>query len=126
MFRSSKFSRKDLKFQKAYPKYSNSDCSEFELLLIYFLDKNHNNEMDWQNLTFALDYLASTGTTFSTEQRLAIQSSLIVLQNDNQFARMQFWGRIQGTQNDYYIVCGVGKDYIKDRVYFYRLVVSIS
>jgi radial spoke head protein 9 len=79
-----------------------------------------NNKMDWRGMNFALDYLASTGTVFSVEQRVAIQSSLTVLQQDNKFNHVHFLGKICGTERDYYMVCGIGKDYLKDRAYFYR------
>lgn len=77
--------------------------------------------MDWQTLTFAFDYLVTTGVTFSTESRVAFQASLIGLKKDNKFSRVQLFGRVEGVNNDYYIAVGIGTDYIKDRVYFYRL-----
>lgn len=77
--------------------------------------------MDWRKLNFAMDYLASTGTVFSVEQRVATQAALTVLQQENQFKHVHFMGRILGTENDYWLVCGIGNDYLKDRTYFYRL-----
>jgi hypothetical protein len=76
--------------------------------------------MDWRGINFALDYLASTGTVFSVEQRVAIQASLTILQQDNKFNNVHFLGKVFGTERDYYLVCGIGKDYLKDRTYFYR------
>lgn len=81
--------------------------------------------MDWRGMNIALDYLASTGTVFSVEQRVGIQSSLTCLQQDNKFNHVHFLGKICGTESDYYLVCGIGKDYLKDRTYFYRFVVIL-
>ncbi|CAL8111593.1 unnamed protein product [Orchesella dallaii] len=75
--------------------------------------------MDWKSLNFAMDYLASSGTVFSVEQRLATQSALTLLQQENQFKQLHFIGKILGTENDYWLVCGIGNDFLKDRTYFY-------
>ena len=77
--------------------------------------------MEFDSLNFFLDHLASTGTTFSLEHRIAIQASLLTLCNDNHFQNVHFWGKILGTDNDYYIAYGLGQDYLKDRTYFYSI-----
>jgi len=75
--------------------------------------------MDWKKLNFALDYLASVGTLFSVEQRVQMQSSLTILQKENQFENVHLVAKINGTERDYFIACGIGKDYLKDRTYFF-------
>jgi len=75
--------------------------------------------MDSRKLHYSLEYLTCAGIGFPIEFRLAIQSSLALLKKENQFKYAQFIGRINGTQNDYYLSCGIGVDYILDRTYFY-------
>ena len=74
--------------------------------------------LDFENLTPYMDYLA--GSMFlSTEQRAAIQSSLVILKHEMRFSHLCFWGRIHGTQADYFIVQGVeGIDWYNRRTLF--------
>lgn len=48
-----------------------------------------------------------------------IQHSLIVLQTENKFDNIYFWGRIDGVDNDYFIAFGYMNDLLSDRRYFY-------
>lgn len=61
------------------------------------------------------------GIKLSPEQKILIENSLIVLQNENRFADMYFWGRINGIENDYYIAFGYTRDCLRDRKYFFSI-----
>ena len=69
-----------------------------------------------------IDYLGSSGFVLSTEQKAALQSSLVILKNNYKFRRVLFWGKILGVKTDYFIVQGVGKDELRDRKTLYRYV----
>jgi len=68
-----------------------------------------------------VDYISSSGAILSVEQKAALQSSLVILKNQQKFKSVEFWGRIDGTRNDYFIVQGVGTDQLKDRKTLYSL-----
>jgi len=74
--------------------------------------------LDFENLSSYMDYLA--GNMFlSAEQRAVIQSSLVILKHEMKFSHLCFWGRIHGSQADYYIVQGVeGIDWYNRRTLF--------
>ena len=67
-----------------------------------------------------VDYVGSSGVILSTEQKAALQSSLVILKSNYKFHRVLFWGKILGVKNDYFIVQGVSKDELKDRKSLYR------
>ena len=77
--------------------------------------------MDADNLHLTIDFVSSSGVILSVEQKSALQSSLLILKNQQKFQRLQFWGKILGVRNDYFIVQGAGKDELKDRKTLYRL-----
>ena len=81
--------------------------------------------MDIEGLHMCIDYVGSSGVILSTEQKAALQSSLVILRNNYKFARVVFWGKILGVKNDYFIVQGVGKDELKDRKTLYRNVQEV-
>lgn len=76
--------------------------------------------MNSDSLNQNLDYISSSGAILSVEQKAALQSSLIILKNQQKFNLVEFWGRIDGTKNDYFIVQGIGTDQLKDRKTLYR------
>ena len=78
--------------------------------------------MDSDGLHLDVDYVASSGVILSVEQKAALQSSLVILKTQQQFRRIQFWGKILGYKMDYFIVQGVGKDELKDRKTLYRYI----
>jgi len=60
--------------------------------------------MDASTFHLSLDHLAGQGVVLSTEHSVALQSSLLLLQNSQEFARLRFWGKILGSGvADYYI-----------------------
>eukprot|EP00730_Choanoeca_flexa_P011870 TRINITY_DN2870_c0_g1_i1.p1 TRINITY_DN2870_c0_g1~~TRINITY_DN2870_c0_g1_i1.p1 ORF type:complete len:146 (+),score=14.65 TRINITY_DN2870_c0_g1_i1:59-496(+) len=66
--------------------------------------------MDLSQLTIGLDYAAANGIVLSTEKRVAIDTSLVLLQNAEQFKHIAFWGKIQGITTDYFIAQGYNDD----------------
>lgn len=77
--------------------------------------------MEFETLNFTLEHLATVGRAFSLEHRMTLKSSLIGLCKENQFQTVHLWGIIYGTENDYFIAYGIGRDYLSDRTYFYSL-----
>lgn len=77
--------------------------------------------MDAEGLHLNIDYVGSSGVILSTEQKAALQSSLIILKSNYKFRKVAFWGKILGVKDDYFIVEGIGKDQLKDRQTLYRL-----
>lgn len=76
--------------------------------------------MDAEGLHMAVDYVGSSGVILSTEQKAALQSSLVILKSNYKFRGVKLWGKILGVKSDYFIVQGVGKDELKDRKTLYR------
>jgi len=75
--------------------------------------------MDSVSLHLNIDYVGSSGVILSPEQKAALQTSLVILQNENKFCRVYFWGKIFGVKDDYFIAQGVGKDEFAGRRTFY-------
>ncbi|KAF4519892.1 hypothetical protein B566_EDAN005233 [Ephemera danica] len=59
------------------------------------------------------------GEYLNIEQDLLLQTALYLLKKENNLKSIQFWGKISGMQNDYYIICGRGDDYFKNMKLFY-------
>jgi len=78
--------------------------------------------MESEGLNMNIDYVGSSGFILSTEQKAALQSSLVILKNNYKFSRVLFWGKILGVKKDYFIAQGVGKDELKERKTLYRYV----
>ena len=81
------------------------------------------NRMEADTLHLDIDYVGSSGIILSTEQKAALQSSLVILKSNYKYKRVLFWGKIFGVKNDYFIVQGIGMDELKDRHSLYRLVI---
>ncbi|BFZ08020.1 hypothetical protein BsWGS_11059 [Bradybaena similaris] len=75
--------------------------------------------MEAGDLHLCIDYVSSGGIVLTSEQKAALQTALVILQNENRFYRVYFWGRIVGVKEDYYIVQGVYKDEFAGRKSFY-------
>jgi len=79
--------------------------------------------MDSEGLTLSVEYLATTGIVLSTEQKAALQTSLVMLQNAQKFHKVQLWGKVVGIKESYFIACGIGRgNELIDRKFLYRLV----
>lgn len=75
--------------------------------------------MDLDSLLNNLDICGQFGHVVSTEDSLVLHNSLLLLQNENHFRKIYFWGRICGVDNDYYIAYGYVKDILIGRVFYY-------
>lgn len=75
--------------------------------------------MDSDNLLSDIGYFGSSGVILSSEQRSALQTSLILVRTQNKFQRVLFWGKIQCIKKDYFIAVGIGKDELRDRKYLF-------
>lgn len=59
------------------------------------------------------------GLLLNAEQQALIENSLIILQSENKFQYIFFWGCINGLENDYYIALGYLKDCLRGRRFFF-------
>ncbi|CAG5135006.1 unnamed protein product [Candidula unifasciata] len=75
--------------------------------------------MESRTLHLSIDYVGSSGIILSPEQKAALQTSLTILQNENKFNRVYFWGKILGVKNDYFVAQGVYRDEFAGRKTFY-------
>lgn len=76
------------------------------------------------NLSEILDSLSISeqiGHILSTEESIILHNSLLILQNENHFRKIYFWGRIFGLDNDYYVVYGYRNDVLYDQLFYYSL-----
>ncbi|XP_074030518.1 radial spoke head protein 9 [Leptinotarsa decemlineata] len=74
------------------------------------------------NLNLVLKSLDSTGHfghIISVEEGMILHNSLLILQNENHFKQVFFWGKILGSENDYYVAYGYTRDIIYGKVYYY-------
>ena len=82
--------------------------------------------IDAKSLLLDVEHLAYAGIVLSIEQRASLQTSLAIVREQYKFNRIFFWGKINGTKEDYYVAVGVGKDEIKQRTFLYRSVHTIA
>ncbi|KAK4886650.1 hypothetical protein RN001_002921 [Aquatica leii] len=75
--------------------------------------------MNVDSILNSLDILGHFGIIISTEESMVLYNSLLLLQNENHFRKIYFWGRIDGIERDYYIVYGYVKDALEGRIYYY-------
>lgn len=71
--------------------------------------------MESKSLHLSVDAVGSSGFILSPEQKAALQTSLVLLQNNQKFKNVVFWGKIIGGREDYYIAQGVTKDYLSEK-----------
>ncbi|XP_060531950.1 radial spoke head protein 9 homolog [Cylas formicarius] len=74
------------------------------------------------NIDSVLDSLQLIGTfghIISTAESLILHNSLLILQTENHFQNVFYWGKILGTEDDYYIAYGYSKDILLKRTYYY-------
>jgi len=79
-----------------------------------------SSAMDSQNLHLYIDFVGSSGVILSSEQKAALQTSLVILKSNNRFSRVKFWGKILGIKDDYYIAQGFANDQFAEKTTFYR------
>ena len=63
--------------------------------------------MDSSDLLSSLDILASSGVVLSTFMRAVLENSLTLLRDAEKFESVRFWGKISGSQAEYYIAQGL-------------------
>lgn len=69
-----------------------------------------------------LQLMHQTGFTLTDLESALIENSLTILQSDNKFREIFFFGRIETTgPGYYYIAFGYGCDILQDRKFFYSL-----
>ncbi|KAF9418380.1 hypothetical protein HW555_004810 [Spodoptera exigua] len=65
------------------------------------------------------EYVNVNGMMFTDELICLLQNSLTLLQVENHFIHMQYWGQIYAVDYDYHIAVGINADAVADRKYFY-------
>jgi len=71
--------------------------------------------MESHNLHLNIDFVGSSGIVLSPEQKASLQASLVILQNNQKFAHVHFWGKILGVKDDYYIAQGLSNDLFAEK-----------
>lgn len=67
----------------------------------------------------SLDLTGHFGNIISTEESIILHNSLLILQNENHFKQVFFWGKIYGIEKDYYIAYGYERDILTGKVFYY-------
>lgn len=75
--------------------------------------------MNLDSILNTLETSGHSGHVITTEESLVLYNSLLLLQNENHFRRIYFWGRIFGADKDYYIAYGYVRDALTGRIYYY-------
>lgn len=75
--------------------------------------------MDVHKLWDYREYVNVNGAMLTSENITLLQNSLTLLQNDNHFKHIHYWGQIFGINTDYHIAVGINEDLLKERKYFY-------
>jgi len=63
--------------------------------------------MDIYRLTSDLKFVNQIGATLNIEERMKLEIALLKLNETQQYEQMLFWGKIEGTERDYYIALGL-------------------
>lgn len=63
--------------------------------------------MDIYRITTDLQFVNQLGATLHVEERMKLEIALLRLNETEKFEQILFWGRIEGTDKDYYIALGV-------------------
>ena len=78
------------------------------------------SEMEASRLFADLDLVSSSGVVLSTENKAALQTSLLLLKSAEKFKTVQFWGKIAGIARDYFIAQGIAHNEVTGKKSFYR------
>lgn len=65
------------------------------------------------------EYINVNGMMMSSELISLLQNSMTLLQVENHFNHVHYWGQIYAVDFDYHIAVGIGHDAMADRKYFY-------
>jgi hypothetical protein len=66
----------------------------------------------------SVDKFNLAGFTLNTEERICLRNSLLVKMNEEKLANISLWGKILGTQQDYFIAQGVKDNYFKRKLFY--------
>lgn len=77
--------------------------------------------MDVNEIELGLKHCSSIGVTLSVEEVSGLQAGLLRLQEFQKFDKVFFWGKILGTEKDYYICYGLqsNKYAFPDKVFYW-------
>ncbi|XP_022116702.1 radial spoke head protein 9 homolog [Pieris rapae] len=75
--------------------------------------------MDIHKLWEYKEYVNVNGFMLSNELISLLQNSLTLLQVENHFSHVQYWGQIYAVDGDYHIAVGITRDALAERKYFY-------
>ncbi len=79
--------------------------------------------MDIAKISTELKFVNRIGQTLSAEEIISLQSSVLKLSHEYKYEQYHFWGRVEGTSKNYYIVEGLtyrGATNFPDKKYFWR------
>ncbi|XP_068632896.1 radial spoke head protein 9 homolog [Battus philenor] len=65
------------------------------------------------------EYIKVNGVMLTNELISLLETSLTLLQVENHFSTIQYWGQIYAMDKDYYIAVGINDDVLNDKKYFY-------
>lgn len=69
-----------------------------------------------------VDLLSYSGFTVTETETGLLENSLIILQSDNKFQDIFFWGKIATkSSQSYYVAFGYSKDILRGRKFFYSV-----
>lgn len=75
--------------------------------------------MNIDSLLNSLELSEQCGHTLTTEEGIILHNSLLLLKNENHFRKIFFWGKIYGTDKDYYVAFGYTNDALKGKIFYY-------
>lgn len=75
--------------------------------------------MDVHKLWEYREYVNVNGMMLTSELISLLQNSLTLLQVENHFLHVQYWGQLYAIDADYHVAVGIGADAMADRKYFY-------
>lgn len=79
--------------------------------------------MDVERIGSELKFANRIGQTLSTDEIISLQSSVLKLSHEYKFEQFNFWGRVEGTNANYYIVEALnfkGATHFPPKKYFWR------
>lgn len=75
--------------------------------------------MNSRELHLDIDYVGSSGVVLTPEQKASMQTSLCILENQQKFDKVYFWGKILGINDDYFIAHGAQRNEFGERRFLY-------
>ncbi|KAJ8931066.1 hypothetical protein NQ314_016095 [Rhamnusium bicolor] len=77
--------------------------------------------MNLDSILGSLESSGHFGHIISSEESIILHNSLLILQNENHFRRIFFWGKIFGAEKDYYVAYGYTRDVLHGRTFYYSM-----